>query len=131
MTTTALPAGSSNLTAVYVGNATYTGSTSPAITHVVNTATSTTTLSGTPNPSSHQQTVVFTAVVVTSTGAIATGQVSIKEGSATLVTVPLNASGVAVVGMSVPRGQHNLKAVYEGDAYTSKSTSNTYTQTVQ
>jgi hypothetical protein len=131
MTTTALPAGSSNLTAVYVGNATYTGSTSPAITHVVNTATSTTTLSGTPNPSSNQQTVVFTAVVVTSTGAIATGQVSIKEGSATLVTVPLNASGVAVVGLSVPRGQHNLKAVYEGDAYTSKSTSNTYTQTVQ
>jgi hypothetical protein len=132
MTIATLPAGSSNLNAIYSGDATYVGSTSPIITHVVNTATSTTSLTATPNPSNVGQLVRFTATVVTSTGAVPTGLVSLKEGSTTLATATLDASGVARLDVStLPAGRHNLKAVYSGDAYTFTSTSNTYTHTVR
>ena len=92
----------------------------------------TTTLGSTPNPSNLNQAVTFTATVVTSTGATATGSVALKEGSTTIATTTLNASGVATFNIStLSLGKRNLKAVYAGDASNTNSTSNTYQQTVK
>ena len=130
--TSTLPAGSLGITAVYSGNAQFITSTSASFTQVVSKASTTTTLGSTPNPSNLNQAVTFTATVVTSTGATATGSVALKEGSTTIATTTLNASGVATFNIStLSLGKRNLKAVYAGDASNTNSTSNTYQQTVK
>ena len=130
--TSTLPAGSLGITAVYSGDAQFITSTSASLTQVVNKASTTTTLGSTPNPSNLNQPVTFTATVVTSTGATATGSVALKEGSTTIATTTLDASGVATFNIStLSLGKHNLKAAYAGDTSNTNSTSNTYTQTVK
>jgi hypothetical protein len=136
-TTTTLPAGASNLTAIYSGDATYVGSTSAAISHTVLTGTTTTTLSATPNPSTFGQLVTFTATVTSSVaGAVPTGTVEFAEGSTVLGTGTLDGTGHAtfsISSLSLKSGKtmtHNIKAKYVGDAYNTTSTSNTYAQVV-
>ena len=136
-TTTTLPAGASNLTAIYGGDATYVGSTSAASSHTVLTGTTTTTLTSTLNPSTFGAQVTFTATVVTSVaGAVPTGVVEFIEGSATLGTGTLDATGHATFSTSslaLKNGKamtHNIKAKYLGDAYNTTSTSATYAQVV-
>jgi len=98
----------------------------------VSKASTTTTLTSSLNPSNLNQAVTFTATVVTSTSAIATGSASLKEGNTTLLTTTLNASGVASFNIStLTTGKHNMKVVYAGDANNLNSTSNTLTQTVK
>jgi hypothetical protein len=135
--TSVLPAGSLGITAIYGGDAQFITSTSASLTQVVNKATTTTTLGSTsPNPSNLNQVVTFTATVVTSTGATATGPVALKKGGTTIDTATLNASGVATFNITfnistLGLGKHNLRAVYDGDDNNTNSTSNTYQQTVQ
>jgi hypothetical protein len=136
-TTTTLPAGASNLTAIYSGDATYTGSTSTAISHTVLAGTTTTTLTSSLNPSTFGAQVTFTATVVTSVaGAVPTGTVEFLEGSTTLGIGTLDATGHATFSTSslaLKSGKtmtHNIKAKYLGDAYNGTSTSATYAQVV-
>ena len=58
-----LSGGSHNLTAVYQGNTTLAGSTSNTVVQVVNRATSTTTVTSAPNPSTVGQSVTITATI--------------------------------------------------------------------
>ena len=130
--TSALPAGSLGITAVYSGDAQFIASTSASLNQVVSKASTTTTLVSSLNPSNLNQSVTFTATVVTSTGGIATGSVAFKEGNTTLMTVAVNSSGVAAFSISnLSGGKHNMKAVYAGDGSNLNSTSNTLTQTVK
>jgi hypothetical protein len=137
LTTTTLPAGTSNLTAIYAGDATYVGSTSVAISHTVLTGTTTTTLTSTLNPSRVGTQVTFTATVVSSVaGVVPTGTVEFIEGSTTLGTGTLDATGHAkfsTSSLALKNGKamtHNIKAKYLGDAYDTTSTSATYAQVV-
>src|SRR5262249_15919734 len=63
LTTSALPAGSRSLTAVYGGSATFQGSTSPAVTPIVNPRASSPTLASSPPPSPFGQVVTLPATV--------------------------------------------------------------------
>ena len=99
LTTLSLGLGTSTITAFYNGNpsfATSTGAANLAVQPVA-PATTTTTLATTPASPTVGQPVTITATV---TGGRPTGSVAFLDGSTTLGTVPLDASGVATLTTS-------------------------------
>jgi hypothetical protein len=136
-TSTPLTVGTHSITAKYDGDSNFTGSTSTALSQVVNPAT-TTTLSSSANPSVSGQPVTFTATVAPSTGTgTPTGTVTFMDGTATLGTGTLNSSGVAT--LTIPNtttttplsvGTHSVTAVYGGSTSFGSSTSTAVSQVV-
>jgi hypothetical protein len=108
-----LTAGVHMLTAVYGGDATYAGSTSPAVRQQVSQVASTTTISASPAGSSTAgQTVTFTATVAPSA---ATGSVQFIDGNTVIGTAAL-VNGVAAFSTSALKsGNHSMTASYLGD----------------
>jgi uncharacterized protein (DUF2141 family) len=94
-------------------------------------ATTTTALSSSQNPSALGQSVAFTATVATSGSVIPTGMVTFMDGSTTLGTGTLNSFGIAIYTTSnLVLGQHSMTAVYGGDVNNAGGTSSVLTQTV-
>jgi hypothetical protein len=133
LTIATLSLGSHNITAVYSGDSGDAASTSPVYVQVVEQATGTV-LTGTPNPSSVQQKVTFTATVspANTGGTTPGGTVTFSSDGSLLPngTVAL-AGGVASYSTALlVEGTHTITAVYSGDATDLSSTSNSYLQTV-
>ena len=133
-TTTAfqLPGGTLTLTADYQGDGTFAPS-SGTTTHTVNSTSSTTQLTSSPNPSVYGQPVTFTATVIPglSGGATPTGTVTFRLGTTVLGTATLS-GGVAVFTTTVgqlPVGTNVITADYAGDG-TYDPSSASVTQTV-
>ena len=96
-------------------------------------ASTSTTLTSSPNPSTTGQAVTLTATVspVAPATGTPTGSVTFKDGAATIGTGTLGATGSAqVTGTFTTAGPHSLTAVYNGDADFLASTSPAITQTV-
>ncbi|MEU3183356.1 Ig-like domain-containing protein, partial [Streptomyces sp. NPDC006923] len=132
LTTSSLSVGVHSLTAVYSGDVTFGGSTSPVDTQTVTAAGTTTTLTSAPDPSSFGQAVTLTATVAPVPPAVGTptGTVSFFDGATLLGTSPL-VGGVATLSVStLSVGVHSLTAVYSGDVTFGGSTSPVDTQTV-
>jgi hypothetical protein len=131
LTTATLAAGTHSITAAYGGDSNYSSSTSPALTQTVlegtiNTATA---LTSSLNPSAYGDQVTFTATISPSSGA--TGTVTFMDGSSTLGSSTLNASGVATFSTSsLGIGTHSITAQYSGDGNHNGSTSPALSQTV-
>jgi Pro-kumamolisin, activation domain/Bacterial Ig-like domain (group 3) len=122
--TSALTAGAHSITATYGGSTDYLASTSAALSHTVNRATTSSTLTSSLNPSTHGTAVTLTAKVSAATGSTPTGAVTFKDGSITLGTATLNSSGVAAfASSSLAVGTHSITAVYGGNANDLTSTS--------
>lgn len=103
---------------------------SPCVAVTSTIGPSSTALTSAPNPSTFGQTVTLTATV-TGSAPTPTGLVTFLDGGTPLMTVALNASGVATFSTSTfSVGIHNLTAVYAGDALHSGSMSPTFSQTV-
>ena len=97
---------------------------------VSGTATTTTALSSSANPSTFSQAVTFTATVTSGSG-VPTGTVTFKDGTATLGTGALDGTGHATFTTSaLSVASHSITAVYGGDASFNGSTSSALTQTV-
>lgn len=80
-------------------------------------------LSSTPNPSIVGNNVVFSVQVINSGGVIATGKVTILDGTTNLGTLTL-ANGIASLSISnLSIGQHTITASYGGDVNGSAATS--------
>ncbi len=95
-----------------------------------NRLATTTTVTSSANASVAGQAVTFTATV-SGTGSTPTGTVALREGSTTLGTSTLNASGVATFTLStLSVGSHPITALYNGDTTFAPSTSATLAQTV-
>jgi uncharacterized protein (TIGR03437 family) len=90
-------------------------------------ATTSTTLTSSPNPSVYGQAVTLTATVSPST---ATGTVTFKEGSATLGTSTLAGGQAVLVVSTLAVGTQLLTAAYGGDSNDAASLSTPVTQTV-
>jgi cyclophilin family peptidyl-prolyl cis-trans isomerase len=126
-TTTSLSAGTvHSLTAVYNGGGLFTGSTSAAVSQLVNQASTTTTVSASPNPATAGQTTTLTAAVSAAApgGGTATGTVTFQDGTTVLGTATLGANGQATFQTSaLTQGLHTITAVYAGDGNFTMSTS--------
>jgi len=106
--------------------------TGPGVLNVGSTPTSITTLASSPNPSTYDTPVTFTATV-TGFGSTPAGTVTFNEGAAPLGSTTLDASGVATLvisTLSVAASPHTITAVYGGDGNHPGSTSSPVTQTV-
>jgi subtilisin-like proprotein convertase family protein/plastocyanin len=130
-TTSTLAGGSHSITAVYATTGNFAGSTSPVVVQTVNKAATTIAVTSGTNPSTYSGSVTFTATVSDSTAAVPTGNVTFKDGLATLGTTALNGSAQATLTIStLTGGSHSITAVYAGDANFNTSTSSAITQTV-
>jgi hypothetical protein len=128
--TSALVGGAHTITAVYSGDANFTGSTSTALTQTVNKAASTVALSSSNNPSTFGASVIFSAMASSGAGT-PTGSISFMDGSTQLASVALNSNGAAAFSTSaLAAGGHSITAVYSGDANFNGSTSAVLAQTV-
>ena len=140
-TTSTLPAGTDDLTAIYPGGGNAGGSpdgaltghpsTSDTVKEVINPAATTTGLTSSVNPSTVGQSVTFTATVANGSANVPTGTVTFLNGTTTLGTGTLNSSGVATFATSaLPAGTDEITASYGGDANNNASVSSALAQVV-
>jgi Bacterial Ig-like domain (group 3)/Bacterial Ig-like domain (group 2) len=127
--TNKLIAGSHTITATYNGNSTY-GTSSATLTQTVKKANTTTTVTSSPNPSSYNQPVTFTATVTGQYGGAVTGTATFTYGTRTLCNAVPLVGGVATCSSStLPVGSDSVTAAYGGDS-NNNSSSGSGTQTV-
>ena len=126
-----LPAGTHNLTAMYMGDANSTASTSAVlvVTSTAAAATSATVLTG-PTSVTPGAAATYTATVSGLNAASAdSATVNLLDGTSNIGMATLTkAAGTATTGtvtfnVTLPAGTHNLKAMYMGDANSTASTS--------
>jgi hypothetical protein len=121
-----LTVGTHTITAVYSGDANYTGSTSASLTQTVNKAGSSISVVSGTNPSTYGTSVTFTATITPG----ATGTVTFKDGGATLGTGTLSGGSTSYTTSALAVGSHSVTAVYSGDSNFNGSTSAVLSQTV-
>jgi hypothetical protein len=132
LTTAALTTGSHSISAAYNGNTLYSKSASAAITQTVAAgagAATTTALTSSLNPSIAAGAVTFTAKVSSSTAGVA-GNVTFKDGSTALATVPLATGAASYSTTTLAAGAHSITAVYVGGSGFAASTSVALAQSV-
>jgi hypothetical protein len=123
-----LSVGSHNVTADYIGTASFSDSSS-STTHVVNKANTAITLNSGTNPSIATQSVGFT-FNVTSTAGPLSGAVNIFRGTLQIGTAPFS-NGVGTFSTSFTiSGTYPIKVVYPGNATFNGSESNVVMQVV-
>jgi hypothetical protein len=135
LTKSSLQSGIRTISAAYLGDANFTGSTSPALQQVVDTGTqspTTTALTSSLNPSIYGQKVTWTATVTPSGKNIPTGTVNFNWGNGySIGSARLNASGVATLTLSkLNADAYPLFAVYAGDANNGPSVSPVLNQVI-
>jgi hypothetical protein len=117
---TSLVVGSHSLTVQYSGDEDFSAVTSGSIVHAVTKASSssvvTTTVTSSLNPSVYGDSVTLSINVSSSVGIQPTGSVTVVDGSITLGTLTLDASGNANITIPVfTAGTHNIVVTYSGD----------------
>jgi predicted outer membrane repeat protein len=96
-----------------------------------NPTATTTTLNSSPNPSTVNQMVTFTASVMPQSGTgTPTGTVQFRDGSTILGTGTLTGGSTSIMVSNLTAGAHSITASYSGDVNFGASTSTARTQTV-
>jgi hypothetical protein len=117
LTSSTLPAGTQAITATYSGDSNFSGSTSPTLDQVVNKASTSISVTSTPNPSSFNQQVTFTATVTGEFGGTPTGSVTFAFGGTTMCGTVSLSSGVATCAYSgLPVGSDTVTVTYSGSS---------------
>ncbi len=129
-TTAALNVGTHPVTAVYSGDSSNGGSSSPLVSQVVNgvaPGATTTSVVSSLNPSLVGQSVTFTATV---NGTNPTGAMQFDDGANALGTGAVSAGMATFTTSTLALGSHPISAIYSGDATNATSTSATLIQVV-
>lgn len=90
----------------------------------------TTVLSSSPNPSTLNSSVTFTAAVTSAVAGTITGMVTFKDGGVTIGSGNLSAGSASFSTSSLTQGAHSMTAVYGGDTAFDTSTSSPITHNV-
>lgn len=134
LTTSALGVGARAITAAYLGDNRFAGSTSAPLDQVVNPTATTTSLASSANPAASGLPVTFTATVaVTAPGAgLVTGAVQfVIDGANFGRPVPLvDGTATSPATAALPAGAHTVTAAYVGSPTHAPSTSAPLTQSV-
>jgi len=123
--TSTLTVGTHPVTAIYSGDANYNSATSAVDNQVVTKATlgqnglADITLVSSPNPSTYNQSVIFTAIVPSGV----TGTVQFVDGSTVLGTGTISGTTATLTISTLAVGTHPVTAVYSGDANYNPATS--------
>jgi hypothetical protein len=125
-----LTVGTHSITASYAGGANLSGSTSTALSQVVNGASTTTAVGSSANPSTFGQAVTLSATIQTAFGGSATGTITFLDGTTSLGTATVSSNAAQLSLSSLSAGSHSITAKYNGDANFSGSTSAALAQTV-
>ena len=128
-----LDVGTHGITAVYSGNGSFVGSTSPNLDQVVTAAPTTTAVDSDIHPSTFGQSVKFTATITPQTGSLDGGTVQFYDGSDTLgspQTVDTSTDTGTLDVSSLDVATHTITAVYSGNDDFDTSTSPDFTQEV-
>ena len=125
-----LDAGTHSVTAEYQGDGFSAPSASAVLNQVVFPASTTTTLTASPNPSFVGQTVTFTAKVKSSTGASPIGTVTFVAGTTVLGTVTIGNSPTNISTSALAIGSTVIKAIYSGGVMDFTASQGALTQTV-
>jgi Bacterial Ig-like domain (group 3)/Beta-propeller repeat len=125
----ALPVGSSIVTATYSGDSNFSGS-SASLNQTVNQANTALILVSSLNPSGLDSPVTFTATITPQYGGQATGTVTFKDGSTALGSGAVSGNAARLTTSGLATGTHSITAVYSGDSNFTGSTSNTLSQVV-
>jgi len=112
-TTSALPAATHQLKAVYSGDAAVQTSASAILSQVVTRAATTTKLTSSKNPSTSGSAVTFT-VAVTSAAGIPSGTVAFKNGTSALGTATLVNGSATFSTSKLPKGSDTITASFGG-----------------
>src|SRR5467141_854501 len=130
-TTSVLGAGAHSITAIYGGDASFTISTSPILTQTINsTATSSSVVASSNNPSMIGTAVTLTATVTSPVTGPLTGTVSFQDGASALGTGTLSGGTATFTTSGLTAGTHSITAIYGGDPNFAGSTSPALMQTV-
>jgi YVTN family beta-propeller protein len=129
--TSSLTVGVHSITANYLGDTNFTGSTSlTAVSETVQAATSTTLTSSATTVTAGQQ-VTFTATVSSAVSGTPTGSVAFLDGTAQIGSSSLGANAQATFSTSsLAAGTHSITATYSGDANFAASASAMLLETV-
>lgn len=131
LTLSTLSVGNHNLTAVYGGDQNNQANTSPLRVQVVQSATTSTSLFSSANPSVAGAPLTLTSTVA-GTGSVVSGSVTFQDGTAALGVANVNGAGVAtLVVSSLTPGLHSIAGVYAGDANNLGSASPSLSQSVK
>lgn len=125
-TTSTLAAGSHSIVATYVSDGNYLTSSSTAVPHTVDVASTTVTLASSLNPSTFTASVTFTAT----TAAGATGSISFLDGVTVLGSGTVSGGIATFSTSSLAVATHSITASYAGDANHSGSASGALAQVV-
>jgi Bacterial Ig-like domain (group 3)/MBG domain/FG-GAP-like repeat len=126
-----LAAGSHSVTATYGGSTNFAGSTSAGVVESIGTASTTVSLSSSPNPSVSGRTVNFVATATSQYGGSVSGTITFKQGANTVLGTATLVNGSATLPLStLGVGPHSVTAVYGGDTNNTGSTSPAVTQQV-
>ena len=128
--------GAHTITAIYSGDANFTGSTTAVLTQTVNPGATAVALSSSANPSSTGANVTLTANVAATAPAsgMRTGTVDFQVGGVNIAgctaqVVPVSGKATCVTN-TLTVGANTITAIYSGDANFAASTSPPFTQTV-
>ena len=125
-----LAVGTHSIAAVYNGSASYTTSTSTAVSQVVNKASTTTAVVSSLTPSVFGESITFTATVTPQYSGKPAGTVTFKNGTVTLGSATLSAGVAAYTNTTLAVGTHSITAVYNGSTAFTTSTSTAISQVV-
>lgn len=130
LATSELPPGVIKVKASYGGDATFAPSDSPEITHAVQKAPTSTTLTSSANPSQPASSVAFTAVVAGANGAQPFGSVRFAIDGVALATVSLLAGSASYDAGRLDTGSHTVIASYLGNQTHAASDSDSLKQVI-
>jgi hypothetical protein len=131
--TSSLAIGPHSLTATFSGIPGWAGSTSPVLNETISKTTTTTVVTSSVNPVATSTPVTYFATVTAATGVTPTGTVTFYDGVTLLTNAALNGSGVgtySTVYNGAQGGNHNITAVYGGNAVANGSTSPIFVENV-
>jgi hypothetical protein len=129
-TTSGLGTGAHSITAIYGGDANFTGSTSPILTETIGKAVSSTAVASSNNPSNIGTAVTLSATVTSPVTGTLSGTVTFQDGASVLGTGTLSGGTATFTTSGLTGGTHSITAVYSGDANFAGSTSPPLVQTV-
>ena len=136
LTLSTLAPGANPIIATYNGDTNNGTSASAVFIETISQIGTVETLSSSLNPANAGQTVVFTATTTIAAGATADGAISgtvtFTDGTTTLGTIAVNASGVATLSTStLSVGVHNIIATYNGNTNYASASSAALSETIQ